>query len=466
MISELPNILKRCHVPAQNSKILLCVSGGADSVAMVYALDEIAKDIGLKIFICHLNHSLRGRESDKDQRYVESIAKRLRVPIVIGRCDTTAFSKKHKLSIENAARRLRYEFFIKTAVRLRIRTIATAHTRDDQAETVLMRLIRGTGFRGLRGIPVKNVRNNINIIRPLLNVSRNQINAYLMSKKCKPRFDKTNLDTRFSRNKIRLRLLPVLEKFYNPEIKQVLANFAELADKDYEYLDICHRSIFDKLADIDSEGIIRFSLSEINKQHLSVKRGVIRNAIKTLSDTLDNIDYRHWQEIESLIDTRPAGSRVDLPHDLVADKTKTCLRLFLSKARVSENTPAPVAIMKIPCTKYFGRYSVKASMVKARPDFKDKPRFTEYLDIKDTALPLTIRTYSEGDRIRPLGMKNYKKISDIFTDEKIPVEERKNIPLVASCNGDILCVFGIRLSDTCRVSGKTKTIVKLELLTR
>jgi tRNA(Ile)-lysidine synthase len=466
MIKHIRNTIEKYSMLDEGDSLLLCVSGGVDSIAMLYAFCVIAKDMKIRLFLAHMNHSLRGDSSDKDQLYVENAAKQFRLPIMTEKVDTKEFSRKHKISIEDAARRLRYNFFINTAQKLGIGTVATAHTKDDQAETVLMRMIRGTGLRGLRGIPAKNYISDIKIIRPFIGVSRAQVTAYLSSKGCKPRFDRSNTDIRFLRNKIRRRLIPMLEHDYNPEIKDTLSSFAEIAARDYDYLCANHSMVFKKLAGTQRAGIVRFSLSDIRKQHISIQRGIIRNAIEFLRKNLDNIDYRHWREIESLIDSRPAGSRVDLPNNIAVNKTKTSIVFGLSKKTVSKKPQSVSFISRIPSATHFSRYIIKARPVKRVPGFACKPENTEYLDIKDTDFPLVLRTHKDGDRIRPLGMKKHKKLSDIFIDEKIPVKKRKKIPLVVSSGGEIACIFNVKISDSYKINPDTERIVKLELLTR
>jgi tRNA(Ile)-lysidine synthase len=466
MIKHIRNTIEKYSMLDEGDSLLLCVSGGVDSIAMLYAFCVIAKDMKIRLFLAHMNHSLRGDSSDKDQLYVENAAKQFRLPIMTEKVDTKEFSRKHKISIEDAARRLRYNFFINTAQKLGIGTVATAHTKDDQAETVLMRIIRGTGLRGLRGIPAKNCISDIKIIRPLIDVSRAQITAYLSSKGCKPRFDRSNTDIRFLRNKIRRKLIPMLEHNYNPEIKDTLSSFAEIAARDYDYLCANHDMVFKKLAGTQRPGIVRFSLFDIQKQHISTQRGIVRNAIKFLCNNLDNIDYRHWKEIESLIGSRPAGSRVDLPNNIAVNKTKTSVAFSSFKKTVLEKPKSVSFISKIPSVTHFGRYIIKARPVKRTPGFACKPKNIEYLDIKDTDFPLILRTHNDGDRIRPLGMKKHKKLSDIFIDEKIPVKKRKKIPLIVSSSGEIACIFNVKMSDSFKINADTKRTVKLELLTR
>jgi tRNA(Ile)-lysidine synthase len=466
MLEKLKNAIKSHSMIKKGDKVLLCVSGGPDSVAMLYVFLFLAKEMQLRLFIAHLNHSLRGVESDKDQRYVEKIAGFLNIPVICEKKDTFKLSRDEKISLEAAARKLRYDFFMNTADKLGIKIIATAHTKDDQAETVLMRLIRGTGPRGLCGIPIISYIRGVKIIRPLIDVSRQEVLKYLAYKKLRPRADKSNADIRFFRNRVRLKFIPFIEKEYNPDIKKTFSNLAELMQGDYEYLEYHHNKAFKKLAGIRRNNTVIFKLSDIRKEHLSVRRGLIRKAIEFLCDSLDNIEYRHWKEIESLIYKRPANTKVNLPNQVVIEKGERSIRFSIYKTSIPEKACRPVRIFKIPSSMYFGKYRFSIKMAKAIHDFSKKPKHTEYIDIKESDFPLVLRTFKKGDRIKPLGMSGCKKVSDIFIDDKIPLRRRKCIPILVSSQGEVLCIFGVRVSETCKIQKGSKKSVKLELLTR
>lgn len=435
-------------------------------MAMLYAFDVISKEMGLRLLIAHMNHCLRGAESDRDQAYVEAAGRSLNIPVAVCRQNTKKFSRLHKLNLESAARRQRYDFFSRLGEEHGIEVIATAHTEDDQSETVLMRIIRGAGLRGLSGIPVKNVVSKITVIRPLIDVSRREIQLYLASKNIRPRIDSSNREPKFFRNRIRLSLLPLLQRDYNPDIKDCLLNTAELARRDYEYLDFVYKNKFKRLARIKADGGIVFLLADIGKQYTSVKRGLIRQAIGCLRGSLDNIEYRHWKEIESLIQARRDNAVVNLPNNIIVEKAGRRLRIAVRGRQKNEARQQDLMIAKIPFTAYFGSRRFNIRRVRRMPDLVKKPRFVEYISIKNSDMPLVLRCRRHGDRIRPLGMSGYKKVSDLFIDDKIPRLRRSHIPVLASSAGDILCIPGIRISDRCRVKSTSSDIVRLELLTR
>ena len=466
MISKIKDTLSKYSMLKKGDRVLLCVSGGPDSVAMLYLFKAIAARMKLKLFLAHINHTLRAGESDQDQSYVERLGGRQKIPVFIDRQDTRRFAKRNRLSIEDSARRIRYKFFREVADKLDIDVIATAHTKDDHAETVLMRLLRGTGLKGLRGIPARSNLDKALLIRPMIEISRKEVEAYLKQKRLSPRIDMSNSDTRFFRNRVRSKLMPLIEKDYSPRIKSLLLTLADLLDKDYEYLELKHEEDFKGVFRRDSKGVVVLYLSGFKRLHPSVKRGVMRKVMQDLCDGLEGIEYRHWKEIESLIDTRPVGSILYLPHKITVEKSKRSLRFIPADIRIPKKREVAYAIVKVPGLTGFGRRTLQVRRVNRVSDFSKKLKSVEYFDAKKIDLPLIIRTSKQGDRMRPLGMKGYKKVSDIFIDEKIPFKRRGSIPLIVSAKGEILWLCGIRISDLCRISSGTKKRLRLELLTR
>ena len=458
------------------SRVLLCVSGGPDSAAMAYAFRAISKGLGIKLFMAHLNHQLRGRESQKDEVYVDDLAKRLDIPVIISRRDVKAFAKEHKISLEDAARRLRYGFFFDVAGELGIDIICTAHTRDDQVETVIMRFLRGSGLRGLKGISPARKMKGLLLLRPLLNISRKEVEEYLKSKRVKARLDASNLSPVFFRNKIRLRLLPLIEKGYSPKIRDLVNNLSDMLDKDYDYIDMQQTYAFKRFANIRADKRVVFALRAIKHQHKSILRGIVRKAIEHVAGSLDGYDYRHLKEIESLIYERPKGAIVHLPGGICATKSASTLTIHETIRAVKERPVPREQMVKIPGITRFGKKKIRASICRNTSAGMDAhhigdlkrwagaSKMHECLDMARIRLPLTVRARMEGDRMAPLGMKGYKKIKDIFIDEKIPFKMRYKIPVIAAADAEILWLCGIKVSDKAKLGPYTDKILKLELL--
>jgi len=306
--------------------IVIGVSGGPDSMAMMHILNDLQYEYGFQIHIGHINHHLR-RTSNIDERFVQKAAENLNLPISIGHWYPTT---KKKGSVEERARLERFRFLTQLAKKVKSKTIVLAHTQDDLAETVLMRILRGTGLQGLRGIlPIREM-GGIYFVRPFLKTSKAQIMAYLKRKKINFRTDPTNKQTQFFRNKIRIELLPLLEKKYNKNIKEILLNMAETAGTDYAHLEDKAKKIFEKIALLSKKNKnIRIKMETYNKQHESIKRLLLRIGIEKLKGNTNLIALKHWNEIDDLIRNRPKNSIVHLPKGI--EVRKETMHLILSR---------------------------------------------------------------------------------------------------------------------------------------
>ena len=305
-------------------KIIIGVSGGPDSTALLHVLNALRPQLGLQLHIVHVNHQLR-RSSRRDEAFVIHLGRRLGIPCSVKRVHVTTSARKS--SLEEAAREKRLECLLTVAKQKRAKVIALGHTQDDLAETVLMRILRGTGLLGLQGIlPVRQMR-GIRIIRPFIQFSKKEILAYLAKSKIKFRIDPTNRKTFFFRNKIRWQLIPLLEKQYQSNLKGILANLAENSANDYNYLQKEGAQQLAKLISQKDKKQITLSLTALHRLHPALQRMVIRLAIQKLKGHLNQFSLTHMKEIETLINRRPAGSRVDLPHAVSARKQKSSLIL-------------------------------------------------------------------------------------------------------------------------------------------
>lgn len=293
--------------------VLVGVSGGPDSVVLLFLLVSLKKEFNLKITVAHLDHKLRPN-SYKDLKFVENLARKLNLPFVSKCINISKLEKRG--SLEEIARHIRFNFFFETAKKLGIKKIALGHNLDDQAETVLMRLIRGSGLSGLSAIkPVKKIDRFI-IIRPLIEIKRVQIEKFLKRKKIKTRTDYTNKDTMFFRNKIRHELLPFLEKKYNKNIKEILANTRDNIASDYEYLWQISDKAFKDCARYIKKSQIKIDLAKFSKFHQSIQRMILRRVIEELKGNTRRITFQHIKELESLIYQRPYNSIVNLPQGI------------------------------------------------------------------------------------------------------------------------------------------------------
>jgi len=316
ILNKIKVTVKKYGLIAEDDKILIGVSGGPDSLVLLLLLNNLKKDFEIDLHVAHLDHMLRPDSAD-DMRFVEGIAGRLKIPITCAKINVKAIARRG--SPEEIARNARLGFLFKVAKDIKADKIALGHNLDDQAETVLMRILRGTGLCGLSAIAPKRNISGFCIIRPLIEIRRREIERFLARKKISPRLDSSNQEEAYFRNKIRKSLLPLLEKSYNPNIKEVLSNMAESVSNDYDYL--------------IQKAQLAYSGPEINlkkflKLHPAMQRLILRLNIARLKGDTRRITFKHIQEIEALILNRPVSSIVDLPKGISVAKKKNRLVFF------------------------------------------------------------------------------------------------------------------------------------------
>ncbi len=324
--------IKRYDLLSVNDVVVIGVSGGPDSTALALLLNSVKREFNLHLCIAHLDHQLR-KDSYRDKNFVESLARRLNLPFVCSVINVSQLALKG--SVEEIARQVRFDFLFSVARKTRANKIALGHNQDDQAETVLMRLIRGTGLLGLGSILPKRRMKGYTMIRPLIEIPRKNIEAYLKRRGIKARIDYSNKDIAYFRNRIRNRLIPELIRDYNPNIKEVLANMAQIAAYDYDYLE---NTAIKELSRLKRDpivargraypGEIRLNLDKLLRLHTAILRLILRLSIAQVKGSSLQVDFRHIKEIEDLIYHRPAGSIVDLPQRVSVSKRKNYLCIY------------------------------------------------------------------------------------------------------------------------------------------
>ncbi len=326
MIKTVTSFIKKHSLINNKDKIIIGVSGGPDSVYLLILLDSLRKSLSLDLFVAHVNYSLRA-VSDKDALFVRQLCKDFQVPYYEKKLKCTRLGN----SLEQTARNIRFDYFLSLAKRLKANKIALGHNLDDQAETVLMRIIRGTGLYGLSAILPDRNFSNVRVIRPLLLIKKSQIISYLIKHKIKYRLDKTNNQELFFRNKIRNTLLPLLKE-YNPRIEYALINLSNNASLDYELIDSFARISYKRLVKKKTANCLYFKTEDLINIHASLLRMIVRFAYQDLKGDLRRFDYRHFDEIEDLILLRPDNSIVHLPAKISVQKLKNNLKFCFKKA--------------------------------------------------------------------------------------------------------------------------------------
>ncbi len=441
----------------KGDQIVIGVSGGPDSMVLLYLLLDIRKYIPFDVHVAHVNHGVRGKAAHEDEEFVKRICEDLNLSFYNIRVDMNKYAKDHNMTAEEAGRKLRYGFFREVLKKQGKGKIAVAHNRNDQAETLLMRFMRGTGIYGLKGIPYKRG----NVIRPLLDISREEIEAYVEKNKIRTRLDKTNLEPIYNRNKIRLELIPYIEENFNPNIVETLARFSKLISIESDYLDELTSDFYLKVVKKRDKGSIILDRGKFNLLHKSMQQRIIRNAIEDIQGSLQGFTEKHINNIMSLFLEGDTGKTIHLIHNIIA-KT-SYMDLIIEKKKHLEvkdyshrlNINGSTYVEELDC------YLKTKVLSKEECEIDFSNRFIKYFDYDMMSNCLHVRNRRDGDRFNPIGMKGRKKLKDFFIDEKIPKEKRDLIPLIV--NGeDIIWILGYRISNKYKVTEKTKNIIIIE----
>jgi tRNA(Ile)-lysidine synthase len=435
--------------------VVVAVSGGADSVALLDLLTRL-EDEKLRLVVAHLNHGLRGAESDADQEFVRLLAARYGLPFELQRVDVAALSQSCRLSLEDAGRRARYLFFAETAKTHGAASIALAHHRDDQAETVLIRLLRGAGGGGLSAMG--NGSQGM-LKRPLLQVSRAELELYLKGRGLSWRTDASNADTAILRNSIRHELIPFLRK-YNPKITERLAATAEILACDEELLERLTGTAYDRLVRPDPAGLA-LAVADLIREPRGLRLRLYRRALSELRGDLRHIGLAHLEAIDRLAASSRPNCRIKLPGDCFVARSYGSL-LFTAREESNESgwqlVIEGVGSHLLPAG---GRLLVQS--VPRPASLAAGSRHIAYLDPEAAPFPWLARSFTPGDRFRPLGMTGAQKVKDLFINEKIPAAARRRIPLLIS-SGRILWVCGVRMGDEGRVTATAGAVLRVEIL--
>ncbi len=447
---------------SSGERLVVAVSGGADSVCLLHILASLQKELRIELHIAHLNHQLRGKDSDGDAEYVAELARKLKIPYTIEKRDVKGYQKKERLSLEEAAREVRYSFLAEVARSFGTKRVAAGHTKDDHIETILMHLIRGSGTRGMRGLQPATLwqsgDESLIIVRPLLELSHQETEGYCRQHKIKPRLDASNLSLSPLRNRVRQQLMPLLES-YNPAIAEALLRTGRIADDDISLLDEEVTRLWDKVIRQEETTII-IDKAKFEPLPTALKRYLLRAAVERLLGSAKDVEMRHIEEMMSLA-TKAAGKRLNLPGGLTFAIEYERYLLTLDTTTLSPLPPLKGEFtLKIPGETRLPGWRVEAAIVE-RGKMTEKDDFTAYFDLSEIGEKLMVRARRRGDRFQPLGLAQPKKLGEFMIDAKIPQAWRGRIPIV--CSGEqILWVVGWRLDEQAKVGAKTKQVLRLE----
>lgn len=452
--------------------VMVGVSGGPDSVALLHFLLLLASRFSLRLAVAHLNHSLRREESDSDAEFVASLARKLDLPFYVQKVDVAKYRKKNKLSMEEAARYVRYNFYQSVVTKNGYNRIALGHNYDDNAELVLMNILRGSGPLGSSGIPP--IRDQW-IIRPLIQVKRSEIIEFLDQRGLKYRLDSSNLDPKYMRNRLRLHLIPLLKSSYNPKIIDALNRFGSISKAEEEWIKTITDKLFEKTVLKKEDNCVTLSVPGINTVHLAAQRRIIRKTIELVKTNLRRIGFTHTESVISLVHKGPVDGELDLPDDIKVRRKGNELIIFKKTGKVlhlnsepwSEKTDSFEYKIKRSQTifiKEIDAYVKFSEMdIKDLPDLRRSGQLTAFFDKDCVDYPLAVRTFQTGDRFQPLGMEGTKKLKNFFIDIKLPGKERIKCPLLLS-RGEIIWVVGHRIADPVKITPSTRKVLKIQIL--
>jgi tRNA(Ile)-lysidine synthase len=469
----------------QGDGVVVGVSGGPDSLCLLHVLLRLREAYGLRLHVAHLHHGARGVDADADAEFVAALAAEWELSVTVERRDVPTLAREHGLAFEEAARRVRYAFLAQVAGEVGAGKIAVGHNADDQAETVLMHFLRGTGLAGLRGMlpvtPITDYRlldpflldqpiSHPVIIRPLLEVPRAEIERYCIDQGLTPRFDRSNLDTTYFRNRLRHELLPLLET-YNPNVRARLCHTAAVVAADYELLDRMRDQAWAEVVREERDAAVVFDRAAWRALPVALQRATLRWAAYRLRRSLRDVDFVHVENARRVGLTGETGAEATLPMGLALTVGYDTLTVGDAgdagpppdEPLLWSADPLPVRVpgaTHLPQSEWMLQAEVlgnwDAAQVAANPD-----PWTAYFDADVLAEPLVLRPRRRGDRFRPQGMGGHSvKLSAFLINLKVPRAWRDHVPLLVA-GGEIAWVCGRRGGEKVAVGPGARRVVRL-----
>ncbi len=419
-----------------NGVCIVGLSGGADSVALLLMLGEM----GYNVHAAHCNFKLRGAESERDEQFCATLCEQRNIPFHRIHFDTFTYAEVHKVSIELAARELRYRWFEQLRQDIGAEAICIAHHRDDSVETVLMNLVRGTGVRGLAGIKPRNGM----VVRPLLCLSRKDIEAYLAEKKQPFVVDSTNLEDHATRNKVRHHLIPLLSELNGKALENIQRMTERMAGME-QFIDAYRKTAIEK---VTARGVgARYVIAEEKVQNAYVLYELIR-------DWGFN-SFQAEKAFACLQEGQTGRLFSSASHDMLTDRHRILI----------EPSPQPLRILKMPEPGMYVIGPQQRLRVSIAEKTVSKSRIVATADLRQVRFPLTIRPAAEGDRLVPFGMKGSKLVSDLLTDLHMSLFDKRRQLVITDADGGIVWLPGVRIADRVAVADDTEQVLVMEWLT-
>lgn len=434
IILKVINTIEKHSLINKEDKILAGLSGGADSVCLIHILKTLSEMYNMKVYAAHINHNMR-KTADRDMNYSVELCERLGIECFVKSADVILFAKENKISSELAGRKIRYDFFDEICRNHNINKIATAHNMNDRAETIFMNFIRGSGLGGLCGIPYARG----NIIRPVMDLTRGEIEEYCRDSGLDFMTDETNLETVYTRNKLRLDVIPYIQKNINKNFIRRIVENSDIIMQENDFIQGIAEDIFEKAFKISS-GVYSLDISKLTGCHTAVLRRVMSIYFGKIYNTAHNMEHKFIDAAIFLM-RGESGKSIDLPQNIVL---KNEYGILSAEKRAEKYSKENYKIIK--------EYNV----------LSEKPSKNSIFIKTEFADNLSVRFKKDGDYFYPYGMEGRKKLKKFFSDMKIPKQMRENIPLIVSEMDEIIWVAGIR-ADRRFLSDAGEIGVKIEV---
>ncbi|HVP79247.1 MAG TPA: tRNA lysidine(34) synthetase TilS [Thermodesulfobacteriota bacterium] len=454
--------IDRYRLLEMGDRLIVGVSAGVDSMVLLHLLNACRETFDLSLVVAHVNHGFRPEESEREAELVQRESARLHLPFEYGQFNVREFQKLARLSPQDAARRVRFHFFDDLLHKHQAQKIALGHNADDQVETVLLRLLRGSGLRGLKGIlPIREGK----VIRPLLEVWREEIDSFASEKGIPFLSDSSNLKNDYLRNRIRHSLIPLIEGEYQPHFKETLLRTSTILREEDDYLTGGSEEAYQKVV-YEAKGILSFRWSEYQSLHRAIQWRLIRRIIERVHDAgavmEDGLEADVLHLFQKLLQRSPCFL-LELEHGFWAEKRYDAVSV--GKREVKIPPPFEVALLSP------GRTFIEAIGKEVVIEETDRDQLGDYggpsgtalMDYESLRFPLKMRNFRPGDRFSPLGVRGTQKLKDFFIDHKVPKFERSSVPLLIS-EEEIAWVVGYRIDERVKVTEKTKRVLKIKVI--
>ncbi|MEI9476762.1 MAG: tRNA lysidine(34) synthetase TilS [Deltaproteobacteria bacterium] len=460
-VTRVQRTIDRHHLLEKGDRLIVGVSAGVDSMVLLYVLNTFREPFDLDLIVAHVNHGLRPDESDREAELVRKVSAKLALPFEYGQFDVKAFQKARGLSPQDAARRVRFHFFNGLLRKHSAKKIALGQNADDQVETVLLRLMRGSGLKGLKGmLPLREGK----VVRPLLEVWRREIASYALENSIPYLDDSSNLKRDYVRNQIRLDFIPKIEREVQPNFKGVILKASAIFREEDDYLDRGAEDAFHKIIH-DERDVLSFSAADFQSLHKAIQWRVVQKMLTRMTPEERIAEEGDRPEVNSIYEKLvhpPSSFSLDLPYGLFLEKRYD--KVSLGRGKRLPTPPFEVDLV-VPGHTYIqeiGKELVSEEMTGSDPVgiFETLPD-TALLDYDRLRFPLKVRNFRPGDRFQPLGVPGTQKVKEFFIDHKLPRFERPNIPLLVS-GESIAWVVGYRIDERFRITERTQRILKVQ----